>query len=67
MARRPSRRPDHEDFPVNAYAAEGRRSARFFAFGHTGGKVDIPPLEINRDYPLTLDLRRPEEIVSLDP
>ncbi len=56
----------HEDFPINAYAAEGRRSARFFAFGHTGGKKEIPPVEQNRDYPLTLDLRRPEEIASLD-
>ncbi|MFN0018535.1 MAG: DUF2126 domain-containing protein [Pirellulaceae bacterium] len=56
----------HEDFPVNAYAAESRRLARFFAIGHTGGKVEIPPLEINRDYPLTLDLRRPEEIANLD-
>ncbi len=56
----------HEDFPVNAYAAEGRRSARFFAIGHTGGKVEIPPKEQNRDYPLTLDLRRPQEFASLD-
>jgi uncharacterized protein (DUF2126 family) len=50
-----------EDFPVNAYAAESRRSARFFAIGHTGGRVEIPPAELNRDYPLTLDLRRPQE------
>jgi uncharacterized protein (DUF2126 family) len=56
----------HEDFPVNANAAESRRSARFFAIGHTGGKVVIPPDEQNRDYPLTLDLRRPQDIASLD-
>jgi uncharacterized protein (DUF2126 family) len=56
----------HEDFPVNANAAESRRSARFFAIGHTGGKVIIPPEEQNRDYPLTLDLRRPAEFASLD-
>jgi uncharacterized protein (DUF2126 family)/transglutaminase-like putative cysteine protease len=56
----------HEDFPVNANAAESRRSARFFAIGHTGGKVIIPPEEQHRDYPLTLDLRRPAEFASLD-
>ncbi len=48
----------HEDFPVNAYAAEGRRLARFFAMGHTPGKLDLKPEERNPNFPFTLDLRR---------
>jgi uncharacterized protein (DUF2126 family) len=48
-----------ERFPVNANEAESRRMARFFAMGHTPGRRAIPPVEQNRDYPLTLDLRRP--------
>jgi uncharacterized protein (DUF2126 family) len=55
-----------ERFPVNAYEAEGRRVARFFPMGHTGGSVPIPPEEANRDYPLTLDLRRVFEPSTLD-
>ena len=48
-----------ERFPVNALEAESRRTARFFPIGHTGGPLSVPPPEQNRDYPLTLDLRRP--------
>jgi uncharacterized protein (DUF2126 family)/transglutaminase-like putative cysteine protease len=47
-----------ETFPVNALEAEGRRFARFFAIGHTPGRsapIQSPP---NRDFPMTLDLRR---------
>jgi len=47
-----------ETFPVNANEAEGRRLARFFPFGHTPGPMATPALEINPDFPLTLDLRR---------
>src|SRR5205823_766947 len=46
-------------FPVNSYEAESRRTARFFPFGHRGGKVSPLRAEMNKDYPCTLDLRRP--------
>lgn len=46
-----------EVFPVNAEEAEGRRLARFEAFGHTTGRIVAPPVAVNPDYPATLDLR----------
>jgi uncharacterized protein (DUF2126 family) len=49
----------HEDFPVNAYAAEGRRLARFVAMGHTPGEIRVKPEERNPNFPFTLDLRLP--------
>ena len=48
-----------ELFPVNAYEAEGRRLARFEPHGHTAGRLQPAPANVNPDYPLTLDLRRP--------
>ncbi|TWT40801.1 transglutaminase family protein [Botrimarina hoheduenensis] len=45
-------------FPVNALEAETRRATRFFAFGHTGGSLKIPPISRSPEFPLTLDLRR---------
>jgi uncharacterized protein (DUF2126 family) len=53
---------NYEDFPVNAYAAESRRLARFFRMGHTPGHIAPvhQPVEIgtNPNFPFTLDLRR---------
>ena len=48
----------HEDFPVNAYAAEGRRLARFQKMGHTPGRITVRTEERNPNFPFTLDLRR---------
>ncbi|MGH6629714.1 MAG: transglutaminase family protein, partial [Burkholderiales bacterium] len=48
----------HEDFPVNAYAAEGRRLARFSRTAHTPGRIAVRAEERNPNFPFTLDLRR---------
>ncbi len=50
---------NYDTLPLNANEAEGRRLSRFEAPTHTVGKVKIPALVINPDYPRTLDLRRP--------
>jgi len=47
----------HETMPVNGREAEGRRLARYLAFGHSPGSVTIPPAEANAFFPFTLDLR----------
>jgi uncharacterized protein (DUF2126 family)/transglutaminase-like putative cysteine protease len=49
---------NYEVFPVNAYEAESRRLARFFAMGHSGGALDVEPPQRSREFPFTLDLRR---------
>jgi uncharacterized protein (DUF2126 family) len=45
-------------FPVNAFEAESRRGARFSTMRHQGGLLHETSEQVNRDYPLTLDLRR---------
>jgi uncharacterized protein (DUF2126 family) len=47
-----------DTFPRNSFEAEGRRAARFWAFGHTPGQRTTPPPEPNPGFPFTLDLRR---------
>ncbi len=49
----------YERFPVNAAEAETRRASRFEPIGHTPGRVQLPELRRNGEYPRTLDLRRP--------
>ncbi len=49
---------NYETFPVNANEAEARRMARFWAHGHSHGKVEHIPQAPGQDYPHTLDLRR---------
>ena len=47
----------HETFPVNSFEAEARRLARFFRYGHTGGKIKVKEVPTSPDFPFTLDLR----------
>ena len=49
---------NYEIRPVNANEAESRRLARFSRIGHSPGKRVLPPLKVNDDLPMTLDMRR---------
>jgi uncharacterized protein (DUF2126 family) len=48
----------YETFPVNSNEAEARRIARFFGFGHTPGQIDPPRVDVDPEFPATLDLRK---------
>ena len=46
-----------ESAPVNANAAEARRFARFWSYGHTPGPMFVQKEQANPAFPVTLDLR----------
>ena len=48
----------YDSFPVNSNEAEARRAARFFPSGRAAGRVHVPPVDVNPEFPATLDLRR---------
>ena len=53
---------NYDTFPVNGNEAEARRLARFEPWGHTGGQYTLMQEAASAEFPLTLDLRRPQGI-----
>ncbi|MGV8936422.1 MAG: DUF2126 domain-containing protein [Allorhizobium sp.] len=53
---------NYDTFPVNGNEAEARRLARFEPWGHTAGNYSLWPEAVSREFPHTLDLRRPQGI-----
>ncbi len=51
---------NYETFPVNGNEAEARRLARFEPWGHTAGSYPLMQETVSPEFPLTLDLRRPQ-------
>jgi uncharacterized protein (DUF2126 family)/transglutaminase-like putative cysteine protease len=52
----------YETFPVNGNEAEARRLARFEPWGHTAGGYALYAETPSPEFPLTLDLRRPQGV-----
>ncbi len=48
----------YDTFPVNAWEAESRRLSRFIPHSHTPGLIVPEETPVNREFPMTLDLRR---------
>ncbi|CDZ38378.1 Putative transglutaminase/cysteine protease [Neorhizobium galegae bv. officinalis] len=52
----------YDTFPVNGNEAEARRLARFEPWGHTAGGYTLLAETPSPEFPLTLDLRRPQGV-----
>jgi len=48
----------YDDVPLNAFVAESRRRSRFLPLNRTPGRIDPPQPQVDREYPMTLDLQR---------